>query len=242
MLRGMSRKGFVLGIIVLFFGISVLPSISGDILGFNNFQKKDDEQSSFELESLEFGDIIFMDVKPIIAKLFNVHGNKGFSNDHCAFYIGYNWFIEASDYSMSKLNLFDGVQFTPMWFYRCWAHNFSYGRVINASSSQKSQAFIFHLKQFREPYQYGWLGFDDYMSWHSNPDIDDPNSPYYYPDDTYLNYWYCSEIIWASYLHQNINLDATPDPIWDPYENGYYYLASVNDLRNSENVTMFQEI
>lgn len=236
------KKYLVIGLFLVFFGASIIQGVSGNILNLNNSQKKSCEQSSFIPDSLQFGDIIFMDVKPIITKLFDVHVVKGFSNDHCAFYIGNNWFIETSDYSMSKLNLFNGVQFTPMWFYRCWAYNFTYGRVNNASSSQKNQAFIFLLKQFKEPYQYGWPGFDDYMSWHSNPDIDDPNSPYYYPDDPYLNYWYCSELIWASYLHQNINLDATPDPIWDPYENGNYYLASVNDLRNSENVTMFNDI
>jgi hypothetical protein len=233
------NKTLIIGIILFFIGVSFNPNICGKIINLNNFQKKSYEQSSSVPESLQFGDIIFMDVRPVIGDIFDVHSNKGFSNDHCAFYIGHNWFIEASDYSMSKLNLFNGVQFTPMFFYRCWAHNFTYARIINASSSQKYQAFKFYLKQFREPYQYGWPGFEDYMSWHCNPDIDNTSSPYYYPDDPYLNYWYCSEIIWSSYLHQNINLDATPDPVWDPVECGYYYLASVNDIRNSENVTMF---
>ena len=231
-------KGLAVAVIILFIVISVNPNISGNILNNNNFRKKSYEQYSFMSDTLQFGDIIFMDIKPIITKLFDLHSNKGFSNDHCAFYIGHNRFIEASDYSMSKLNIFNGVQFTPMLFYKCWAHNFTYARVINASNSQKNQAFKFLLKQFREPYQYSWLGSDDYMSWHSNPDIDNPSSPYYYPDDPYLNYWYCSELVWASYLHQNINLDATPNPIWDSNEYGYYYLATVNDIRNSENVSM----
>ena len=238
MQKGLFRKSLILAVILLFFVGSVLPNICGNKLIKNSLQNDSITKYFCVPDFLKFGDIIFMDVKPIIAKLFNTHTNKGFSNDHAAFYIGRNWFIEASDYSMSKLGLFNGVQFSPMWFYLCWACNITYGRVNNASSEQINQAFKFILKQYREPYQYSWPGNDDFMSWHCNPDIDDPYSPYYFPDDPYLNYWFCAELVWASYLHQNINIDATPDPLWDPSEYGYYYLASVDDIRNSENVTM----
>lgn len=237
-MQNIINKGLILAVIILLIIVSAFPNICSKKLTFNANQKNITARNFGVPDFLQFGDIIFMDVKPILAKLFNLHSNKGFSNDHCAFYIGHNWFIEATDYSMSELGLFNGVQFTPIWFYRCWANNFTYVRVINSSYSQINQAFKFILNQYREPYQYGWLGYDDYMSWHCNPDIDDPYSPYYYPDDPYLDYWYCSEIIWASFLHQNINIDATPDPVWDPCENGYYYLVSVDDIRYSENVTI----
>ena len=124
--------------------------------------------------------------------------------------MGKNHFIEANDYSLFG-NVLDGVQFTPMWFFRCWATKITYGTVTNASYHQKDQAFQFILDQYNKPYQYGWPGFDDYMSWHCYPSIDNPDSPYYYPDYPYLNCWFFSEIIWGGYLHQGININATPN-------------------------------
>lgn len=235
-------KKKLIGIFVFLFflGVVFLPNVNGNLLTNNFFQKFYNSELNLAPDFLQLGDIIFMDVKPYLTKKpFDIHTNNNLSDDHCAFYIGNNLFIESSDYSIfKKIGFFNGVQFTPMIFYRFWANNFTYYRVINASLSQRIEALRFLLKQFREPYQYGWPGFDDYMSWHCNPDIDEPTSPYYYPDDPYINYWFCTEIVWASYLHQGINIDATPDPIWDPDECGYFYLAGVNDIKNSENVTI----
>lgn len=232
-------KGMILGIILLFMRAGIVPNISCDersITEVVNYEMCFNKNNDM-LSNLRVGDILFCDVKPIWLKLLDLHSNRGFSNDHCAFYMGKNRFIEAVDYSLFG-NVLDGVQFTPTWFFHCWATNITYGTVTNASCHQKDQAFQFILDQYNEPYQYGWPGFDDYMSWHCNPDIDNPNSPYYYPDDPYLNCWFCSEIIWAGYLRQGINIDATPNPIQD-VDGEYYYLVTVDDIRNSENITLY---
>jgi len=236
----MFRKIMVLAIIGLFIGAVFLPNISCDeicnsgVVNHEMFFNKNNDMPSY----LKSGDILFCDVKSIWLKLFKIHSNKGFSNDHCSFYIGENLFIEAVDYSLFG-NILNGVQFTPMWFIRFWATNITYGTVTNISNHQKDLAFKFILDQYNEPYQYGWPGFDDYMSWHCNPDIDNQDSPYYFPEDPYLNYWFCSEIIWAGYLHQGINIDATPDCLQD-FDGEYYYLVTADDIRNSENITLYQ--
>ena len=198
---------------------------------------------------LEPGDILFMDVRPIWLKFFPYSHINGYSNDHCALYVGkpfgFKWFVESSNYSIiGIIKYIDGVQLSPMLWLNIIFTNFTYAKVNSATDNQKQQAIKFSIKQIPEPYQVGWASLTSYDSWHANPDLTDPMNPfyekYYYPDDPYIDYWTCAELVWAAYLHQGIELDSTPNLIYDPIEEDYFYYVGTNDIRNSENVTMYE--
>ena len=157
-------------------------------------------------------------------------------------YIGRGRFIESTDYSIFDIfNILDGVQITPWWFFLLYVDlsTITFGKV-KATLSQRIKAIIFTLRQLGETYQHGVEGYEPYYSWHVNPDITDPNNPfyeiYYYPDDPYVDYWICGELVLAAYLHQWINLGSTkPDPEGD----GIHFCVTPEDIRISENITMY---
>jgi len=181
---------------------------------------------------IEFGDILFMDVRPFWQELFDLPSNMGEHNDHVAMYIGLNRFIESSDYTPWAGGYLDGVQISPWWWMNLVYCDFTVGTVTSATQGNKLAAVCFAISRLGQQYQHTYQGYDPYHSWHANPDIDDPESPYYYPDDPYINYWYCSELVWAAYLRQGINTDSTPGPI-----DGQHYLVSPDDMLNSSNIT-----
>jgi len=191
---------------------------------------------------LKIGDLIFFDIKPIIRILLHMPPEiKGDSNDHVAMYIGKNRFIESTDYSLSSnIKSLNGVQITPWWVFKLYVDlsTLKIGKV-KASPIQKLNAIIFTFRQLQEPYQYAWTNYEPYHSWFANPDIKNPSNPYYdkyyYPDDPYINHWTCSELIWAAYLNQGIELDSTPYT-----EDGEHYYVGPDDVRNSYYVTCFR--
>jgi hypothetical protein len=87
------------------------------------------------------------------------------------------------------------------------------GKITNATLEEKMEAINFTLTQLGKPYQW----FTSEERGRANPNITDPNHPYYnwtIKYDPYIDYWYCTELIWAGYLHQNIQID--PEPVTDP--------------------------
>ena len=85
-------------------------------------------------------------------------------------------------------------------------------------------------------YQY-W----NYETWHANPNLTDPKNPYYekyyYPDDPYINEWICGELVWASYLHQEIDLGSVKEP--DPdFNDETFFHAGWYTIKDNENVTL----
>jgi cell wall-associated NlpC family hydrolase len=146
---------------------------------------------------LKPGDILFCDVKPkIVDKLKNIGIDSlininGFSNDHCAMYIGYNRFIESAPY---RFNIFKmkiiGVVISPFWKIKLWATNFTYA-YVNTSQKIRNDAVDWAKTLLGQPYQF--------LGGYANPNPSDPS-------DGKSNYWYCSELIWASYWNQNFKL------------------------------------
>jgi hypothetical protein len=70
-----------------------------------------------------------------------------------------------------------------------------------------------------------------YDSWHANYDPSDESDPY-------SDWWYCSELTWASYFQKGINIDATPEKILDD-DGKFYFKLCCDDIRNSSNVSLY---
>ena len=186
-----------------------------------------EEECPFDIQP---GDILFMEVRQFWQDLFDLPSNNGDHNDHVAMYIGLNRFIESCDYTAWGGGYLDGVQISPWWWMNVVYCNFTVGRVVSATPTKILETLGFSICQIGETYQHTYSGYEPYHSWHANPDINDPQSPYYYPDDPYIEYWYCTELVWASYLHQGINIDATPNP----GPSGHYFVHPNDILCSSE--------
>ncbi len=199
-------------------------------------------------KNIEIGDLLFFDIKPFVT-LFT-HNRSGFSNDHVMMYIGVdqlgrNIFIESNDYTFFDLNNHrNGVQKTAWWIFLLYVDcsTITIGKV-NASDDQKQQAIQFALNHSGDYYQYAWPNDYRYESWHANPVLSNPNNPfyekYYYPNDLFSNQWTCTELIWAAYLHQGIELDGVPLPFPDPhYNNETFFFVSTDNLKKTDYITM----
>lgn len=68
-------------------------------------------------------------------------------------------------------------------------------RVNVLNNEIKGNAVAFMKEQINKPYEFPWTT--------KNPD---PNSPE----------WYCSELVWAAYYNQGIDLETPPDPLGGP--------------------------
>ncbi len=210
--------------------------------------------SFFFPTNLEVGDLLFFDIKPFLALYVHIHNITGFSNDHVIMYLGTDEkgshvFIESNDYTSLDLNLrINGVQTTKWWVFLLYVYfqSITIGKV-HATNDQKQHAIQFAMSHRGDRYQWGWSNDSKYESWHANPVITDPQNPYYeqyyYPDDPYFNQWTCAELVWAAYLHQEIELDSNPVAYPDPdFNNQTFFYVGNNDLRHSENITIVSPI
>jgi len=191
-------------------------------------------------EHLEVGDLLFMDVKPIWCRIFSqmdAEEMEGRANDHVAMYIGDNMFIETNDYSGWFPWKKDGVQKTHILLFALWATNLTIGKVNGADYNTRQKAISFAINQTGCMYQWGWPNMSNYMSWHANPNITNASSPFYekyhYPEDQYVDFWYCSELVWAAYLHQEIQLDGL-----NLSDNEGHYWIGCDSLLASEKLTV----
>ena len=109
-------------------------------------------------ENLNVGDILFCDVKPkIVDKLSKIGLDmfvsiSGYSNDHCAMYIGNNLFIESAPYRFNPIKFsITGVVISPFWKLKTWATNFTYA-YVNTSQEIRDDAIGWAKKQLGTPY------------------------------------------------------------------------------------------
>jgi len=242
-----AQKIIIIGLILLLFtsGSNIVSSYKIITIKNNNSNK------FLSIPSyLKKGDILFCDIKPIWCKFFGFNGNKGYSNDHCAMYIGNNRFIEASVYlpilfgphKNDKL----GVVVSHKFILNLWATNFTFGYVNNATSEQIEGAIKWAKKQLLSPYQWSWPNLDNYQSWHGCPNSNgttfDPDGNKFY--ECYSGYWYCAELVWAAYLSQSNNLSIGSMWIKDEQDDGnYHWVVSPRSIRNDENnFTLYSDL
>ena len=98
--------------------------------------------------------------------------------DHCGIYVGNNEFIHASGY----LNCVDKQDLSLFKSLDC---EIVYGKVITSNKVQRINAINFAEGQIGKPYNALEL---------KDPSFDSEA-------------WYCSELVWAAYLSQGIDLD-----------------------------------
>ncbi|MBU0496680.1 MAG: hypothetical protein KKG04_01835, partial [Candidatus Thermoplasmatota archaeon] len=181
---------------------------------------------------ISIGNLLFMDMRPIWKHLFDVPFNPGYSNDHVILSLGGHLYIEAGNYTIfQKISYLDGVQIHSKLWLNIFFCNFSCATIHNATNLERREAVRFALSQLGCAYQNPYKNHTVYDSWHANFDPDDPIDPY-------ATWWYCSELCWASYYQQGINIDATPEKVLDD-DGKYYYKTICDDIKKSGNVTLY---
>jgi uncharacterized protein YycO len=150
---------------------------------------------------LQKGDLLFCDYKPdfeSFARSLNIQihhpiTTHGPHNDHVAMYIGNDMFIEACPYFYDgEKQAWIGVVTTHIGTFHLWAENITYGVLSNVTKEQREGAVSWALSQIGQPYQENIFPLND-----DPTDTDDPAS----------DQWFCSELVWAAYLHQGVELD-----------------------------------
>jgi hypothetical protein len=133
---------------------------------------------------LEVGDLVFFDSSMPPGR-WNVRGY-----DHVAIYIGDEKFIGSTRNDMThviEVNVSEYSFFLNVLHYK----NPAFARVISATPTQRQNATEWALSRTGDLYQ----------TWDPRK-VADPNSSIITADR-----WYCSEIIWAAYYNQGIDID-----------------------------------
>lgn len=194
-------------------------------------------QNSVAPSELVPGDLVFCEVKDNLVKYFKAHDvESGF--DHIAMYIGkkfgMDFVIEATYIPTPK------VKYTPLIILKLYG-SLTFGKVTAADEVTRDGALNFAKSQLGRPYQHiSNLPENDPFRWHANSDPDDTVDPY-------SDWWYCAELIWASYYNQGIDLDTIyPENRDNNYVDGYGYLRFVSpqnifNSANSSKLPLLQE-
>ena len=156
-------------------------------------------------EYLEVGDLLFCDmdmefvntVKSLGFDIPYTYTQPGPSNDHVAMYIGNDQFIEASPYHRGDDGKLHGVLVSDIGLIKLWGKNLKYAK-IDVSDDLKENAVKWALSQIGQPYQ------SDYINKNADP-LD--------KSDQYSDEWYCTELVWAAYKNQGLNLDDAEEGI-----------------------------
>ena len=192
----MYKKIVTIGIISIFL-LTSLTTLSVAEIKTSNEKKLLINEDYFDLDSLNIGDLLFCDIN--IEVLTYMHEvNSGYSNDHCAMYIGDDRFIHAVPF-MPFVPLSSGVCIWAFSDIEKYFTNIVFAHVTNATESDKLAAVEWAKERLGRRYQYSWWG---------------PTANYnpYDPDDSYSNRWYCSELIWAAYYNiSNQRIDLCKD-------------------------------
>ncbi|MFO8132696.1 MAG: YiiX/YebB-like N1pC/P60 family cysteine hydrolase [Thermoplasmatota archaeon] len=107
--------------------------------------------------------------------------------DHVALYLGNGSIVEATPAGRGVVRVVEAS------YLERYTEAIRYGRVVSANASQREAAVDFAVSQLGKPYQY--LNF-------LRPMINRSKDPA--PE---AEAWYCTELVWAAYWHQDIDLD-----------------------------------
>ena len=231
------KKVFVIGIIVLFIGISfnsssaitTIKDVLNDAFDGDEISNKNIvESKSFWLnfdnpnttskcerkvpDCVEKGDILIMDMALFQESKYMIPGPY---NEHTAFYIGDNQFIHAGgDGDPPQVVIRNYSRFYKP------AKNLAFVRVTTANSSQIEAAINFSLEQLGKKFQ-------SYLTPWDFPWFD---LKYHNPDHFWIptaNKWYCSELPWAAYYNQGIDIDSNG---WKLNIPGYRPIIAINEI------------
>ncbi len=183
----------------MIFGLVFLLAIGSNVI---LIQASPDEIPSPPQPVLVKGDLIFME-KAHTEIIQDVDGTT--SNDHVALYIGYDvvdgvsgiWCISAG-----LLEEGSGVGYVRLGYYtdENYFDHLKIGRVMTANLTQRNAAIVWAKARVGSQYQ-SWFGHDGLIPRPlkcANP---------YDPFIPTANKWYCSELVWAAYYNQGIDID-----------------------------------
>ncbi len=204
------KKGFTFLIAM----ILILTSMIGVILP----KVESDEEDSMAIPYLELGDLVFIE--------YNTFGYQYslWGWDHIGIYIGNSSIIEAIPGGVTITNLVDIISPTV---------DVAYG-FVNASEQQRHEAVNFSINQLNKPYQ----EFETHFSIEDLYNLDliamlcnrtkDAS-----PDS---DAWYCSELVWAAYFNQDVEIDKNGD---GPFDRPNWVWPV--ELSSDDNVTMYPD-
>ena len=194
---------------ISFYDLEKIPKIETPL---DKKQLNVDTPDSDFPDNMTIGDLLFMDCN----RYTPLHSRPGEHSDHVSMYIGRDpetgepLLVETVDTTGPRICTFDET--------RRWAHNFAYGRVKNVTEEQKigavnwakqlcferNRPITSNGERIYDNYQYLPYYFDRLGFWKS-----------YRPDgiEVFSKYWYCSELVWASYynIDENGNIDLFID-------------------------------
>jgi hypothetical protein len=224
----MMVKSFIIGIfLVEIIVISCLPSSLHDDLQDLNKQyqyilkylpsvHQNDEKTSHYPPEFQIDDLVFFDSTYPPGR-WNVSGL-----DHVAIYLGNDTFIcTIRNRTIHKIEI-NIVSYNVLFFSGAFK-NPRYARVINATSEQRHAATLWTISRIKDKYQ----TFDPRK-------IDDPNISIFTADR-----WYCSEIIWAAYYRNGIDIDKNG---WDrdfPFFIPIWSAVSCDDIYYDNDIIHF---
>ena len=112
--------------------------------------------------------------------------------------------------------------------------------MINASKSQKNAAVHWAESQIGHPYQYIYKPrwpFKKLKWWacpNSNGTAYNPDTGTYFQEKNY-DYWYCTELVWASYRHcdGDSGIDIGARWCYDRHDDSWHWYIAPYDLHNN---------
>jgi Uncharacterized distant relative of cell wall-associated hydrolases len=134
--------------------------------------------------------------------IFSVPLPSGYIWEHCAIYIGNGEIVEAWSPAVRILPVSIINTASDAAIYR-----------VKTTAAIKQAAVNFAIAQVGKSYDFQWLIPP------GGKEIDGST-------------WYCSELIWAAYKKQGVELDKYPD-----YNSKYYYNVAPDELTMTTNVT-----
>ncbi|MCK4365469.1 MAG: hypothetical protein KAW45_05420 [Thermoplasmatales archaeon] len=255
MINSLYRKGLVFAIILILIGMNAVFLTRGSIT--NKLSQTLTPRKFYVPKIVEPGDLVFCDNKLLTRYQKKIIERfPGYADDHGLMYAGNNRFIESSaifpwiyygskGWDLCKI----GVVNTGIFYLNLWATNIIYGKVKNASSSQKYNALNWAKKQLGQPYQFGYRQNWPYHKhqWWMCPNT---NGTTYNPDtgtffkEEYYDYWICTEIIWAAYKHcegdSGIDIEATWH--YDKYDDSWHwYIGPDEMLGNVDQIYLYTD-
>jgi len=206
--KNYQKNGLFLGLI--FISIILLNPLIGPFHAEATHEQSEviPEESPQSHPCLILGDILFMDWGENVDFIINWNGIT--SNDHCALFVGTKpnesgnqWFIEADP---------SGVHYSTLLDFEDVCTNLLIARVKNTNQDQRQAAVNWTRLRIGADYQFWAFEDGTYCLKCANPDA---------PLRT-ANLWYCSELVWAAWYHQGIDIDYNG---WRPRP---WILPSVN--------------
>lgn len=207
-------------------------------------------KNSIVPDYVQRGDIVFMDS----TDYDSIWAIPGYSNDHAAIYLGHDY--EDGSYFINACG--QGITIVNYDFFNSFLENFTYYRVINANNSLIEQAIKWAEDRLGAKYQCFFPQLFNPKWWYIGmfelgEKCADPKNK----TIKTAGRFYCSELVWASYYNQGIDIDQNgweevkPVPsngipkffrrIWERYGWAFTYVDCDDIINSNETVELLPD-